>query len=79
MFGIFFTPIFYEASLFGKWQSVLLLNPLGSILEGIHAVLVLHRMPDIFWFWYAGACSLSVFIGGFIMFHKKEPLFAENI
>jgi len=79
MFGIFFTPVFYEASIFGKWKTLLLLNPIGSILESINAVVVLHQMPETLWFVYAGICSVAIFLFGMISFHKKEHLFAENI
>lgn len=79
MFGIFFTPVFYEASSFGKWKKLLLLNPIGSILEGINSVVVLHQMPESIWFIYAGASSILIFIIGLVIFHKLEPLFAENI
>ena len=79
MFGIFFTPVFYDADMFGKWKVVLLLNPVGSILEAIKNVVVLHKSPDIFWSLYAIIISLMIFFAGFSIFHKKEPLFAENI
>lgn len=79
MFGIFFTPVFYEASMFGKYKILLLLNPVASILESINTVVVLHKMPDIFWFSYAGISSVSFFVLGMTIFRKKEPLFAENI
>lgn len=79
MFGIFFTPVFYEASTFGKWKSILLLNPIGSILEAINSVIVLHRMPEVFWLTYAGISSVLIFVAGLTLFHKIEPLFAENI
>ncbi len=79
MFGIFFTPVYYEASIFGKWKTLLLLNPLGSIFEAINSAVVLHQMPDIFWLIYAGISSITVFIAGLAIFHKSEPLFAENI
>ena len=46
MFGIFFTPVFYSAESFGRWKPIMLLNPLGSILEEIDKVVVLHQMPD---------------------------------
>jgi len=78
-FGIFFTPVFYDASLFGKWKWLLLVNPVGSILEGINSALVLHTMPNMFWFAYTGISSLVIFIFGFVIFHKQEPLFAESI
>lgn len=79
MFGIFFTPVFYEASMFGKYETLLLLNPIGSILEAINSIVVLHRMPDILWFSYAGISSIIIFVLGMIIFRKTEPYFAENI
>lgn len=79
MFGIFFTPVFYEASTFGRLKNILLLNPVGSILECINRIVVEHKMPDMFWLTYAGIVSLLVFVIGYSFFHKKEPLFAENI
>ena len=72
MFGIFFTPVFYDAKMFGDWQTLLLINPVGSILEAINAIVILHRMPDTFWLAYAGIASLAVFIFGTAVFHKTE-------
>jgi len=79
MFGIFFTPVFYSAASFGRWKAIMLLNPLGSILEEIDKVVVLHQMPDMFWIAYASLSSLLVFVIGMTIFHKTEPYFAENI
>ena len=79
MFGIFFTPVFYEASAFGEWKTLLLLNPLGSILEAINAVIVLHLMPEINWIVYSVVSSVLVFFAGLAVFHKYEPIFAEYI
>lgn len=79
MFGIFFTPVFYDASMFGKWKDLLLLNPVGSILEAINSAVVFHRMPDYFWLSYSGIISIALFALGFLIFHKSEPYFAENI
>lgn len=79
MFGIFFTPVFYEASTFGKYKNFMLVNPVGSILESINSVVVLHTLPDIFWFFYAGITSVCMFVIGLFFFNKMEPLFAENI
>jgi len=45
--GIFFTPVFYEAEMFGKWAPVLLLNPVGAILESINAVVELNRFAVV--------------------------------
>lgn len=79
MFGIFFTPVFYEASMVGKWQVFLLLNPIGSMLEALSSSVVLHKAPDMFWFSYAAVTSIVIFLVGFLAFHKTEPYFAENI
>ncbi|MBN2119597.1 MAG: ABC transporter permease [Candidatus Omnitrophica bacterium] len=78
-FGIFFTPVFYEASMFKDWKIILLLNPVASILESMNAVVVFHKMPDIFWFTYAGVASAVMFISGLSVFHKSEQIFAEVI
>lgn len=79
MFGIFFTPVFFEASDFGRWGALMMANPIGSILEELNKVIVLHQMPDVFWLTYAVLTSLLVLGFGISVFHKTEPLFAENI
>ncbi len=79
MFGIFFTPVFYQASSFGKWGTFLLINPIGSLLESINSVVVLKQFPDPFWLGYALIASIVTFWFGMTFFHKQEPYFAENI
>lgn len=79
MFGIFFTPVFYEASAFGRWAPIMLINPLGSLLEELNRVVILHQTPNVFWTGYAVISCLTVFILGMMVFHKAEPTFAENI
>lgn len=78
-FGIFFTPVFFSASMFGKWETLMLINPIGAILENINTVVVLHKVPDLFWLTYAGLCSVFVFFTSWYIFHKAETTFAENI
>jgi hypothetical protein len=79
MFGIFFTPVFFKASTFGKWGIIFMLNPVGSILEAISDIVVTHSMPSFPWLIYAAACSLTLFFAGLSVFRKTEPSFAENI
>lgn len=79
MFAIFFTPVFYDASLFGKWAPVLLLNPVGAILENINNVVILHRPPDMFWLLYSVLWSFGGLLVSWSIFHKLEYLFAERI
>jgi ABC-type polysaccharide/polyol phosphate export permease len=78
-FGIFFTPVFYEARTFGKWAPILLANPISTLLEALNDVLVIHRSPDPWWLTYAAATSMVILFGGRVVFKKMEPLFAERI
>jgi ABC-type polysaccharide/polyol phosphate export permease len=78
-FAIFFTPVFYEVSLFGRWSSVLLLNPVAPLLEGLGAAATGRPMPAPIWFAYSaivatGGCLLSL-----AFFRKVEPYFAESV
>lgn len=79
MFGVFFTPVFYKAATFGRFKVLLMLNPVGSILEGINDAVVLHQMPDPLWTLYALVASVGTFWIGIQVFHRTESQFAENI
>lgn len=78
-FAIFFTPVFYDASMLGKWETLLLLNPVGAILENMNSVLVLQHPPNMIWFAYSGIMSVSSLFLFWAIFHKAEIYFAENI
>jgi len=78
-FGIFFTPVFYEAEMLGKWSSVLLLNPVAPILEAMNACIVHHHAPDFPWLVYSAAVSFLMLGLGYPVFKKLEPAFAESI
>jgi lipopolysaccharide transport system permease protein len=78
-FGIFFTPVFFDADMFGKSKLFLLLNPIGSLLECLNHAVVLHQMPSVFWLSYAGIVSVLCFWISWYIFHQLEPLFAEKI
>jgi len=77
--AIFFTPVFYEPSLFGRWAPLLLINPVSPILEGLSAVVIDHRMPPLPWIAYSAGLSLALFLFAVARFKRVEPLFAENI
>jgi len=78
-YGIFFTPVFYSAARLGKWGPVVLLNPVGPILEALNSVVILHRRPDLGWLAYAAGCSLFGFLVAWRIFRKAEAAFAESI
>ena len=78
-YGIFFTPVFYSAAKLGKWGWILMLNPLGPILEGMGNVLVLHQPLALHWLMYAAAWSVVLFLAAWKIFDKSEAAFAEAI
>ena len=78
-FAIFFTPVFYEAKNLGKWGFLLMLNPVGAILESIGTAVVHHQTPNLFWVGYAAVWSFGGLLLSWTVFHKSEYLFAEWI
>jgi ABC-type polysaccharide/polyol phosphate export permease len=77
-FGIFFTPVFYEASMFGHWAPVLMLNPIAPLLEGMTDVVVRHTSPSLPWVGYSALCAVGIFAGAAAIFHALDPYFAES-
>jgi len=77
-FAIFFTPVFYNADLAGKWQWLLFLNPVTSILEGLNSSIVLHQPPRIEWVMYSMVVTVLGVYFSMSLFKKLEPKFAEN-
>jgi lipopolysaccharide transport system permease protein len=78
-FAIFFTPVFYESSLFGSWAPLLLLNPVSPLLEGISSTVIRHRPPSLAWLAYSVAFTGALFSLALVIFKRLEPRFAENI
>jgi homopolymeric O-antigen transport system permease protein len=78
-FAIFFTPVFYDSSLFGRWAPVLLVNPISPLLEGISNTLVYHQPPSLPWVCYSFAFTGLLTLGSLFLFAKLEPLFAESV
>ncbi|MFZ3211704.1 MAG: ABC transporter permease [Terriglobales bacterium] len=78
-YGIFFTPVFYSASKLGKWGWILMVNPLGPVLESIGRVVVLQQPPSLSWLAYSAAWSGLIFLLAWRIFQKSEAAFAEAI
>ena len=77
---MFVTPVIYPKSLFGeKWGWLLLLNPMGGIIEAFRPA-VLGHMP-VPWLSLAisSAIGLIVFVGGVFYFKRVERHFADII
>lgn len=78
-FAIFFTPVFYDVSMLGKWAHILLLNPVAPLLEGISAAVLGRPMPLGGWVLYSAVTSVIGFIGALAFFKRTEPYFAESV
>jgi lipopolysaccharide transport system permease protein len=78
-FGIFFTPVFYEARMIGKWAPLLLLNPMGSLLEALNNTIIRHEAPSLPWLAYAGTWAVLGLLASWKIFARAESLFAESI
>jgi lipopolysaccharide transport system permease protein len=78
-YGIFFTPVFYSASTLGKWGTLLLLNPVGPILEGLRDVILLHKSPDLGWLAYSAVWSCVGSLASWKVFKNAESSFAESV
>jgi ABC-type polysaccharide/polyol phosphate export permease len=78
-YGIFFTPVFYSAKMLGKWGTLLLLNPLGPILEGFRDTIILHKSPELHWLGYSAGWALFGSLLTWKIFQRAEAYFAESI
>jgi lipopolysaccharide transport system permease protein len=78
-FAIFFTPVFYDSSLFGPWAPLLLLNPVSPLLEGLSTAVILHRSPSLLWISYSLVATALLITVAVTTFRKLEPFFAESV
>ena len=78
-FAIFFTPVFYDVSMMGKWSNTLLLNPVAPLLEGINAAVLGRPIPYAGWVLYSAVASLIGFVAAVAFFKRTEPYFAESV
>jgi lipopolysaccharide transport system permease protein len=78
-FAIFFTPVFFDAAMFGEWKNLLLLNPVAPLLEGISAAVTGQGGLQLGWILYSALVSLAILGGSVLFFEKLEPFFAECI
>jgi ABC-type polysaccharide/polyol phosphate export permease len=78
-FAIFFTPVFYDAAMFGKWGTLLLLNPVAPILEGLSACVAGGHAPDLGWTLYSAGWAALLLLVAPAVFQRLEPKFAESV
>lgn len=92
-FGIFFTPVLVDASMFGpRFAPLIMLNPVSPILEGLRLSVVEHHdlartmlapAGFVVWHpWYLMYSAVWAFGGLFasaLFFHRAERRFAEFV
>jgi lipopolysaccharide transport system permease protein len=78
-FAIFFTPVFYDTAMFGKWGKLLLLNPVAPILEGLAACIAGGHAPDLGWTLYSAGWAAALLLIAPAVFQRLEPKFAESV
>jgi lipopolysaccharide transport system permease protein len=77
---MFATSVLYPTALVGgRFAQLLALNPLTPIIDAYRSVLVFQRLPPLDDLAYATAVSAVTLVGGWLVFHRSEFAFAENI
>lgn len=78
--GMFATPVVYPTrQLTGTLGVILQLNPLAPIIDGYRAVLLHGQLPSAIPFTAAAILSLTIYAVGWLIFHRAESSFAENV
>jgi lipopolysaccharide transport system permease protein len=78
-YAIFVTPVLFPASMAGKWESVVLLNPIAPLLEAMSDTVVGGKPPDLHWIAYSAVASVVALLLGYTLFKWLETQFAERI
>lgn len=92
-FGIFFTPVFFDAAALGpRGAQLVMVNPLAPVLEGLRLAIVEgHNLArplfdasggtiwNPFALWYAVALSVVGVVASALVFHRAEFKFAEYV
>ncbi len=78
MIWMYFSPVMYAAStLNSTLQGLLLMNPMGGILQAERDLIFVGHVTQVPFLWSAAAWAVLAFIGGLAVFKRVEPLFAE--
>jgi len=78
-FAVFFLPVFYEARMMGRWESLVMFNPVAPLLEATSDTVVRHVTPNLGWLGYSIAFAAVFFLAALSLFQKLEPYFAESV
>lgn len=78
MIWMWFSPVIYAITTLPNWvQSILLINPMGAMLQAERDLVFTGHLTGAPYLWSAVAWSVFVFVSGIALFKRIEPLFAE--
>lgn len=73
------TPILYSSSMFGRFEWLLKLNPLTTIINAYRDIFYYQTMPDFTSLLLVFIASIIILIIGILIFKKLEKGFAEEV
>ena len=77
---IFITPVFwYVKDMPEEIKSILLLNPLATLMEMMHKVILFDTIPSVNEFIYAASTSIGILLAGYFLFKKVEKKIVEKL
>ena len=78
MVWMYLSPVMYTGStLNSTLQGLLLMNPMGGILQAERDLIFVGHLTQAPFLWSASAWAILAFVGGLAVFKRIEPLFAE--
>jgi lipopolysaccharide transport system permease protein len=76
----YFTPVFYDLERLPQhWQSLLRLNPMTTIVDGYHSIVLGGRLPAAGWLALVTLLSVLVASAGAFFFTRVSPDFVDEL
>jgi ABC-type polysaccharide/polyol phosphate export permease len=76
----YFTPVFYDLELLPHhYQSLLRLNPVTTIVDGYHSIVLGGQLPAAGWLAAVTLLSVVLAAAGAMFFHRVSPGFVDEL
>lgn len=76
----YFTPVFYDLSrLPGRFHHLLRINPMTTIVDGYHSIVLSGRLPAAGWLAVVTLFSVAVAAAGLAFFVRVSPGFVDEL
>ncbi|HEX6457309.1 MAG TPA: ABC transporter permease [Thermoleophilaceae bacterium] len=76
----YFTPVFYDlARLPDRYRSLLRINPMTTIVDGYHSIVLGGTLPAPGWLALVAAVSVIVAGSGLVFFNRLSPGFVDEL